>query len=162
MPFKIQYGATILDIFVGPLILFYSLAPWHISWNQSNYYTCCNINYILNPGASLVAQMVKNLPAMWETQIRSLGWEDPWRRQWQPAPIFVPGEFHGQRSLAGYSPWGRKESDATEWLTHTHWTPVQRTTPGMRQNGVYTTWTNVTENAWSRYYIILYTQKLKL
>ena len=123
MPFKIQYGATILDIFVGPLILFYSLAPWHISWNQSNYYTCCNINYILNPGASLVAQMVKNLPAMWETQIRSLGWEDPWRRQWQPAPIFVPGEFHGQRSLAGYSPWVCKESDITRlvtlWFLHT-------------------------------------------
>ena len=34
----------------------------------------------------------------------------PWRRKWQPAPIFVPEKFHGQRSLADYSPWGRKES----------------------------------------------------
>ena len=38
----------------------------------------------------------------------------PWRRKWQPTPVFLPGEFHGQKSLAGYSPWGRKESDTTE------------------------------------------------
>ena len=38
----------------------------------------------------------------------------PWRRKWQPTPVFVPGEFHGQRILAGYSPWGHKESDMTE------------------------------------------------
>ena len=43
----------------------------------------------------------------------------PWRRKWQPAPVFLPGESHGQRSLAGCSPWGRKESDTTERLTHT-------------------------------------------
>ena len=40
-----------------------------------------------------------------------------WRRKWQPIPVFLPGEFHGQRSLVGYSPWGHKESDTTEWLT---------------------------------------------
>jgi len=38
----------------------------------------------------------------------------PWRRKWQPTPVFLPGESHGQRSLAGYSPWDRKESD-TAW-----------------------------------------------
>ena len=38
----------------------------------------------------------------------------PSRRKWQPTPVFLPGEFHGQRSLADYSPWGRKESDMTE------------------------------------------------
>ena len=38
----------------------------------------------------------------------------PWRRKWQPAPVFLLGAFHGQRSLAGYSPWDRKESDTTE------------------------------------------------
>ena len=41
----------------------------------------------------------------------------PWRRAWQPTPVFLPGESHGQRSLAGYSPWGCKESDTTERLT---------------------------------------------
>ena len=40
-----------------------------------------------------------------------------WRRAWQPTPIFLPGESHGQRSLAGYSPWGHKESDVTERLS---------------------------------------------
>jgi len=43
----------------------------------------------------------------------------PWRRKWQPTPVFVPGESHGQRSLVGYSPRGRKESDTTERL-HSH------------------------------------------
>ena len=37
-----------------------------------------------------------------------------WRREWQPIPVFLPGKFHGQRSLAGYSPWDRKELDTTE------------------------------------------------
>ena len=40
-----------------------------------------------------------------------------WRRKWQPTPVFSPGEFHGQRSLAGYSPWGSIESDTTERAT---------------------------------------------
>ena len=38
----------------------------------------------------------------------------PWRRAWQPTPVFLPGESHGRRSLVGYNPWGRKEQDATE------------------------------------------------
>ena len=44
----------------------------------------------------------------------------PWSRAWQPTPVFLPGDSHGQRSLAGYSPWGCKESDTTEatWQTH--------------------------------------------
>ncbi|KAJ1366500.1 hsp90 co-chaperone Cdc37 [Parelaphostrongylus tenuis] len=61
--------------------------------------------------ASLVAQLVKNPPAMRETWVRSLGWEDPRRREELPTPVFWPGEFHGL-----YSPWGRKESDMTERL----------------------------------------------
>ena len=47
-------------------------------------------------------QMVKNLPAMQETQARSLGQEDPWRKEWLPTPVFLPGE--GASGL--YSPWG--------------------------------------------------------
>ena len=41
-------------------------------------------------------------------------YEIPWRRKWQPIPVFLPGESHGQRNLAGYSPWGCKESDTTD------------------------------------------------
>ena len=47
-------------------------------------------------------------------------WEDPQRREWLPTPVFLPGEFCGQRSLEGYSPWRCKELDTTERLTHTH------------------------------------------
>ena len=62
-------------------------------------------------GASLVAQTVKRLSAMQETWVHSPGWEDPWRRKWQPTPVFLPGKSHGPRSLVGYGPWGRKESE---------------------------------------------------
>ena len=41
----------------------------------------------------------------------------PWRRKWQPTLVLLPGKFHGQRSLAGYSPWGLKESNTTEQLS---------------------------------------------
>ena len=39
-----------------------------------------------------------------------------WRRKWQLTPVLLPGKFHGRKSLVGYSPWGRKESDTTGWL----------------------------------------------
>ena len=51
-----------------------------------------------------VAQRVKSLPAMRETQVQSLGWEDPLEKEMQPTPVFWPGKSHGQRSLVGYSP----------------------------------------------------------
>ena len=64
--------------------------------------------------ASLVAQMAKNQSAMPEIWVQSLGWEDPLEKEMQPTPEFLSGESHEQRSLAGYSPWGRKESEVTE------------------------------------------------
>ena len=64
--------------------------------------------------ASLITQLVKNLPAIQKTWVRSLGWGDPWRTAWQPTPVFLPGKSHRQRSLVGYSPWGHKELDMTE------------------------------------------------
>ena len=59
---------------------------------------------------------------MQDTQVQSLGWEDPLEMAWQPTSVSLPGKSHGQRSLAGYSPWGCKELDKTERLTriHTH------------------------------------------
>ena len=61
--------------------------------------------------------MVKNKPADGEDM--RLGFDPwvrkiPWRRAWQPTLVFLPGESRGPRSLAGHSPWGRKESDTTE------------------------------------------------
>ena len=62
-------------------------------------------------GTSLVAQMVKHLPTMQETQVQSLGQEDLLDL---PTPVPLPRKSDGWRSLVGYSPWGRKESDTTE------------------------------------------------
>ena len=67
---------------------------------------------------SLVAQTVKNLSTMQETQVLFPGQEDPLKKGLTTyTPVFLPGEFHGLRSLAGYSPWSCKESDMTEQLT---------------------------------------------
>ena len=72
-----------------------------------------------------MAQLVKNTPANAREVGSVLSGEDPWRRKWQATLVILPGELHGQRSLAGYSPWGLKESDTTESTTectcmHTH------------------------------------------
>ena len=58
--------------------------------------------------ASLVAQLVKNSPAMQETWVQSLGQEDPLEKEMATTPVFLPGKYHGQRSLVGYSPRGCK------------------------------------------------------
>ena len=61
--------------------------------------------------------------SVWETWVQSQAWEDLWRREWQPIPVFLPGKSHGQRSLAGYSPWGHKELDTIEQLFLYHQYP---------------------------------------
>ena len=64
---------------------------------------------------TLVAQMVKNLACnAGDLGLIPGSGKIPWRREWLPTPIFLSGEFHGQRRLAGYSPWSNKELDATE------------------------------------------------
>ena len=68
--------------------------------------------------ASLVTQMVKDLPAVQETWAQSLGWEDPLEKEIQPTPVFLPAKSHGQRSLVGDSPWGHKESHTTERINN--------------------------------------------
>ena len=67
-------------------------------------------------GPPLVAQMVKNLPAMQETRVRSLGQEDPLEKRKATTLAFLPGKSHGQRSLVGSSPRGHKDSETTEGL----------------------------------------------
>ena len=63
--------------------------------------------------ASLVAQPVKNPPTMQETQVWSLGWEDPWRREWLPTLPILAWEIPRTMESVGYSPQGLKESDMT-------------------------------------------------
>ena len=70
-----------------------------------------------------MAQQIKNLPAMQETKrcrFDPLVGKIPWRRKWQPTPVFLPGQSYGQESLVGYSPQGVKESDTTEQLNTHH------------------------------------------
>ena len=64
-----------------------------------------------------MTQMVKNLPAPRRAGFNPWAGKIPWKRAQQPTPVFLPGESHGQRSLVGYRPWSRKDSDATEQLT---------------------------------------------
>ena len=67
-----------------------------------------------------MAQMVKNLHANKYRRLSPSVGKIPWRRKWLSTPVFLSGEFHSQRSLAGYSSWGHKESDTTKQLTPTH------------------------------------------
>ena len=64
--------------------------------------------------ASQVAQIAKNLPKCRRTGFDPWVRKIPWKRSWQPTLVFLPGESHGQRSLAGYSSWGHKELESTE------------------------------------------------
>ena len=67
---------------------------------------------------SLVAQMVKHLPTMWETGIDPWVGKIPWGRKWQPTPVLLPGKSHGQRSLVGHIPWGHRVRH--DWTTSLH------------------------------------------
>ena len=73
--------------------------------------------HLLTPRASTsqVALIVKNPPTN-AGDLRNWGWEDTLEAAWQPTPVYLPGKNHGQKSLAGYSPWGQKKVDATERL----------------------------------------------
>ena len=72
------------------------------------------MDYSLLSSSVLVGQIVKDLPAMQETWVRSLALEDLLEKGMATTPVSLPGEFNGQRRLAGYSPWGDKELDMTE------------------------------------------------
>ena len=68
---------------------------------------CVSFNILLPK----VTQMIKKLPTVQETLVNHCVRKIPWRREWLPTLVFLPEEFHGQRSLEGYSPWSQKESD---------------------------------------------------
>ena len=124
------WGTSIIDFHSGwttssyiPTSSVQSLPFLHIPWN-----ICCHLLIIviligmrwylivILMCIFLEAQRVKHLPARWRPRFNSWVGNIPWRRKWQPTPVLFPGESHGQRSLVGYSPWGRKESDTTEQL----------------------------------------------
>ena len=102
--------------------LYEATLGYYQSWNQVKTLK----GKLYEVVASLVAHLVKNLPAVWETWVRSLGWEDALEKGTATHPVFWPGKFHGL-----YSPWGRKESDRTEqlslsptWTRHRNLQPI--------------------------------------
>ena len=90
------------------VVLFLVFKGTSILFSTAATAICIPINSVDFPGGSAV----KNLPAVWETWVERI----PWRRERLPIPVDLPREFHGERSLAGYSPWGWKESDTTKRL----------------------------------------------
>ena len=72
---------------------------------------------LLFPGGSVVKDLPPNAGDARDEDSTPGSGRFPWNRKWQPTPVLLPGESHGQRSLAGYSPWGCKESERTEWLS---------------------------------------------
>ena len=72
-----------------------------------------------------MAQKLQHLPAMRETWVQSLGWEDPLEKEMATTPVSLPGESHEWRSLVGYSPWGCKELDMTKRLLSLYLSALQ-------------------------------------
>ena len=83
------------------------------SWIQLSHRTELNWTEIIGRGFP-AGSVVENPPAEQERQVQSWVRKILWGRTWQPTPVFLPGEFHGQRYLAGYSSWCLKELDITE------------------------------------------------
>ena len=108
----------------------------HYSWGWVSYDEACFLCKILwwlqKKGNIVTLQLRlpwwlrgwKHRPAMWETWVLSLNWENPLEKAMATTPVFLPGKSHGWRSLVGYSPWGCKELDTTE---HLHFTTEEAT-----------------------------------
>ena len=112
---EFSFWHRVYDICKYSLIFFFVLSEgMGLYWQLSGDNNITIIKLFNHPRASLVAQPVKNLPAMQETWVQSLGRKDPLEREWLLTSAFLSGEFHGQRGLVGYNPQGCKESDMTE------------------------------------------------
>ena len=97
---------------VSPLALFYclfSFAVYFLFFETFLWFWFCFLGF---PGAQMANSTQCRRPGF-DPWVRRI----PWRREWLPTPGYLPGEFLGQRILAGYSLWGHKELDMTEWLT---------------------------------------------
>ena len=102
-------GASLIAQLVKSPPAMQETVVWFLGWEDLGRSPGEGIGYPLQYSwAYLVAQLEENLPAMWETWVGKISW----RRERLPTLVFWPGEFHGL-----YSPRGRKESDATEWLS---------------------------------------------
>ena len=99
-----------------------NIQPWHtpfLIWNQS-VVQCLILTVALWPAYRFIRRKVKwsDIPISWRIFHSLLLFTQsiPWKRRWQPTPVFLPGKSHGRQNLVGCSPWGHKESDTTERL----------------------------------------------
>ena len=113
--FSLSFIRVVSSAYLGLLIfLLEILIPACDSSSPSFHLTYSTYRF---PDGSVVANPPVNAGHIY--LIPGVG-EIPWNKKWQPTPVFLPGKFHGERNLVGYSPWGCKESDTTERLTQTH------------------------------------------
>ena len=125
---------------------------WDSLWADSDIFwslffiwsDCFHIEFVGLPWWLRVCLQCKRPPCYWVRKIL-------WRREWQPTPVFLPGEFHGQRSLVGYSPWGCKELDTTEPLTLF----ICQNTSNIKSNLSYTAFETLKVGMWTRWIIQL-------
>ena len=101
-----------------PLRLLWKKRPSIDSWNSTSLTRkqYCLPGRIVEINITIVAQMVKNMQG-WRPGFDPWIGKIPWRKEWLPTLVSGLGEFHGQRSLEGYGPWGCKESDTTKRLS---------------------------------------------
>ena len=106
-----SYGDVMYSIAIATMGDNTVLLVWELLINHHKKSFITRYSY---PGGSAV----KNLPAMQETQVQSLRWEDPLEKEMATHSSILAGKSHAERNLAGYSPWRCKESDTTEWLNN--------------------------------------------
>ena len=135
IPLKIQFSQYHLKIFLCPVSCLGSLVENQLTINVRIYFG--RLIFILLIFVSPYANITEGLPRWYSGKELPASTGDArrrrfnpwvgqilWRRKWQPTPVFLPGKFHGQRSLMGCSPWGCKELDTIEQLSaHIHTCP---------------------------------------
>ena len=122
------------------------LGNWRLggrAWKRAVWpspHTCLSLETSVPPVGS-ICELVRKLTFPWSHGAEpSPLWiviPSVWRRECLPTPVFLPGEFHGQRRLVDYSPWGHTESDTTEQLTHTHIPSVAQWSPHIPLWGLF-------------------------
>ena len=116
---RIYKPGTWVSCFVGKFF-----TVWATRKTQQSLVVLCISAVLVVTSFSLLILLIWGFPggsnskesacrAWFDSWIRKI----PWRREWLPTPVYLPGEFYGQSSLMSYSPWGHKESNTAEWLT---------------------------------------------
>ena len=112
---------SIFKFFIKLPLTFFQVSFFLI--NQFEIVNAFNLLFSVDHNGSVVKNLPANTRDTGDTDW-SLCWEEQRCRKWQPTPVFLPGKFHGQRSLVGFGPWGHKGSDTTEWMSMHTWTII--------------------------------------